>query len=166
MQQCPICNNHFESVRKSQIYCGVKCANKAKSRRRNRAFMESGKQRKCNYCGKLFVPSGENNSCCTEECRIKKQRNVDRVNMTRRADKPDFVAIKPVPKKYKSPISDKEQGKLNVEVRKRIFPKFDPGRKLTKQEIEAVKHEITPIERIGHRSAPGYTFGAAFGGER
>lgn len=164
--KCPICNTDFQSVRKSQIYCGVTCANKAKSRNRNKAFMEAGTERRCNYCGKMFVPTSENNNCCSAECRIKRQRNVDKMNQRRRNITPEMKPHEPAPKKYKSPISDKEQGHLNVEVKKKISPRFDPGRKLSKEEIAKVTSEITPLEKIGHRSRPSFTFGAAFGGER
>lgn len=121
----------------------------------------------CPECDAVFVPQRKHSVFCSDGCRQKaynKRRNARQREQTKAIK----VSVEPYQRKnrYKSPISDREQEKINIEVKKKISPPFDPGRKLTPDEIQRVMPQITPIDKIPHRSRPTYTYGAAFGGER
>lgn len=148
---CPYCQVYAQSVEKAALY---------------RRYMTEG--RKCLYCGKHFMPEVPDQRYCNQRCEDRKRENVKRCNgRHKKTDPATIQPLKPTPRtKYKSPISNREQEQLNIEVRKKISPPFDPGRKLTPEEIQQVIPTITPIDKIPHRSKPTYTYGAAFGGER
>lgn len=165
--KCGICSNKFTATSPTSKYC-KRCQPLAQSVEKAemyRRYMSEG--RKCLYCNKHFMPAVPDQRFCSEKCEHKRKTNVDKCNERRKKPVAAIDPLRASPKpKYKSPISDMEQERLNIEVKKKVSPKFDHGRKLSKSEIEAIKHTITPIEKIGHRSRPTYTYGAAFGGER
>ena len=163
--KCDICPDTFTAASPTQKYC-PRCSKLAHSKGKAelyRRYMTEG--RKCGYCGKHFYPEVPDYPYCSDRCADRRKENVAKCNERNRKNTPEPQEYKPRPK-YKSPISNREQEQLNIEVRKKISPPFDPGRKLSKEEIQKVMPEITPIGKIPHRSKPTYTYGAAFGGER
>lgn len=165
--KCGICPDMFIATSPTQKYC-PRCSRLAHSKEKAemcRRYMTEG--RKCLYCGKHFMPDAPDDRFCSDKCKDKRKANVDKCNERHKKDPVNTQLINPTPRpKYKSPINSREQEQLNIEVRKKISPPFDPGRKLTPEEIQQVMPQITPIDKIPHRSRPTYTYGAAFGGER
>lgn len=165
--KCQICSKVFQTVCSKAKYCPY-CQVFAQSTEKAalyKRYMTEG--RKCLYCNKHFMPAVPDQRFCSEKCEHKRKTNVDKCNERHKKDPVNAQLINPTPRpKYKSPINSREQEQLNIEVRKKISPPFDPGRKLTPEEIRQVMPQITPIDKIPHRSRPNFTYGAAFGGER
>lgn len=165
--KCQICSKVFQTVYSKAKYCPY-CqvfAQSAEKAALYKRYMTEG--RKCLYCNKHFMPAVPDQRFCSEKCEHKRKTNVDKCNERHKKPVAAIDPLRAAPKpKYKSPISDREQERLNIEVKKKVSPPFDPGRKLTPEEIQQVMPQITPIEKIGHRSRPNFTYGAAFGGER
>lgn len=129
---CPYCQVYAQSVEKAALY---------------RRYMTEG--RKCLYCGKHFMPEVPDQRYCSDRCETKRKTNVAKCNDRHKKQVPVLQPAKPMSRpKYKSPISDREQEKLNIEVRKKISPPFDPGRSLSREEIEAIYPTLTPPDRM------------------
>lgn len=108
----------------------------------------------CPECEAKFTPITRHQTYCSEACRQKaynKRRNARQREQT--------SSIKPVIEpyqrrhKYKSLISDREQEALNIAVKRKISPTFDPGRRLSRQEIEEIYPTLTPPDRMRNVSA-------------
>jgi len=148
--KCEICPDTFTAASPTQKYC-PRCSKLAHSREKAelyRRYMTEG--RKCGYCGKHFMPEVPDQRYCSDRCETKRKTNVAKCNdRHKKTDPATIQPLKPTPRtKYKSPISNREQEQLNIEVRKKISPPFDPGRKLTQEEIEAIMPKLTPPNRI------------------
>ena len=103
----------------------------------------------CPECEAKFKPITNHQTFCSNDCRQKaynKRRNA-RQRLQTSSVKP---VVEPYQRKnkYKSPISDSEQQALNIEVKVKISPTFDPGRKLTPEEIESILPTLTPPNKI------------------
>mgnify|MGYP000930074881 CR=1 FL=1 len=103
----------------------------------------------CPECGAKFKPVTNHQTFCCEGCRQKaynKRRNA-RQRLQTSSVKP---VVEPYQRrnKYKSPISDAEQQALNIAVKVKISPTFDPGRSLSREEIEEIYPSLTPPDRM------------------
>lgn len=150
---CKICGDEYENPRSKALYCSDTCRNRAKTiaaqKRRNNTMLTG---RKCAYCNKFFMPELAMQTCCCEDHAIKRKKHVDLMNMRNRCTRLDHKPLKATPKKqYVSPVSDAEQRKINAEIKAKLNNPAGPVKVFSQEEIEAVKHKITPPELIPQR---------------
>lgn len=145
---CEICSKVFVSTYPTAKYC-PRCSPLAQSKEKAamyRRYMTEG--RKCLYCNSHFMPDAPDNGYCSDRCREKRKKNIAACNERNKKNSPEPVEFKPRTKKYKSPISDREQRELNKSLHIKLSPTFDPGRSLSQDEIDALLPTLTPPDRI------------------